>query len=394
MTTVIPKRKINVRLFSMIGILVIMWVLFRIQVGDFYFSGESMAKLVRDMASWTILAAGVTLVIVTGNIDLSIGSLLALVAATGALLMNPEYGPGLSPEISVAIAVATGVAAGFLQGVLVAYGRIPSFIVTLGGFFIFRGLTQKVSAFDPRIEPNIWVARLGYDYVAPSTGLLLAGGASALLILVMIISHRRRARLGLPTSSLLTNLVGTGLIVFVVFAFVFKVNEYRGIPLQVVVMAVVLLGTWFIASRTVLGKHLYAIGGNIEAARLSGIRTERSIVAAFTIMGLLAGVAGIVWMAQNQGSTKNAGQYYELYAIAAAVIGGTSLMGGRGAVGGTFLGGLVMATVIQGMDYSSLENWIQLVVRGAVLVIAVGVDIMAKNPPAWVSRIRSMVKRA
>jgi D-xylose transport system permease protein len=110
-------------------------------------------------------------------------------------------------------------------------------------------------------------------------------------------------------------------------------------------------------------------------------------------MGFLAGVAGIVWMAQNQGSTKNGGQYYELYAIAAAIIGGTSLMGGRGSIFGTFLGGLVMATVIQGMDYTSLENWLQLVVRGSVLVLAVGLDVIAQNPPPWIRRIRNDIWR-
>ena len=110
-------------------------------------------------------------------------------------------------------------------------------------------------------------------------------------------------------------------------------------------------------------------------------------------MGMLAGVAGVVWMAQNQGSTKNAGEFYELYAIAAAVIGGTSLMGGRGTIFGTFLGGLVMATVIQGMDYTSLDNWLQLVVRGSVLVLAVGIDIMTKNPPLWLQQFKYKLSR-
>jgi D-xylose transport system permease protein len=175
--------------------------------------------------------------------------------------------------------------------------------------------------------------------------------------------------------------------VLAILGFVAKVNEYRGIPYQTVVMAAVLLAAAFIAGKTKLGRHLYAIGGNAEAARLSGINPERAIVAVFTLMGLLGGIAGVVWMAQNQGSTKNAGTYYELYAIAAAVIGGTSLMGGRGSIGGTFLGGLVMATVIQGMDYTSLENWVQLVVRGMVLVIAVGIDMVAKDPPIWMRRL-------
>jgi len=166
-------------------------------------------------------------------------------------------------------------------------------------------------------------------------------------------------------------------------------NEYKGIPNQTLVMVAVLVILHVISKQTTFGRYLFAIGGNVEAARVSGIKVERKTVAVFALMGFLAAVAGIVWMAQNQGSTKNGGQYYELYAIAAAIIGGTSLLGGRGSIFGTFLGGLVMATVIQGMDYTNLENWLQLVVRGSVLVLAVGLDVIAKNPPPWVRRLRS-----
>src|SRR5512140_3814131 len=130
--------KLNLRVASMILILLLLWVVFRLQVGEFYFSGESIAKLSRDMASWTILAAGMTLVIVSGNIDLSVGSLLALVAATCALLINGEQGFGLSASVAVPLAILVGTLLGAFQGALVAYARIPSFIVTLGGLFIFR----------------------------------------------------------------------------------------------------------------------------------------------------------------------------------------------------------------------------------------------------------------
>ncbi len=385
-----PQRfRPDLRLLSMIAILVIMWIFFRLQVGEFYFSGESMAKLSRDMASWTILAAGMTLVIVSGNIDLSVGSLLALVAATCALLINPDYGPGLSATYAVPIAIAVGTFLGALQGVLTAYARIPSFIVTLGGLFMFRGITQKVSEFDPRVPDSSWVAELGFGYVPPSAGLVLACLACVVIALLVVSTRASRLRMGLPADSIL---VAWGKIVVAsvfVVGFVVKVNDYRGIPLQTVVMFAVLLALALVGGKTVLGRHLYAIGGNAEAARLSGVRIQRRTVEAFAIMGFMTGIAGVVWMAQNQGSTKNAGTFYELYAIAAAVIGGTSLMGGRGTILGTFLGGLVMATVIQGMDYTNLENWLQLVVRGGLLVVAVGLDIAANRRPAWLERFRS-----
>jgi D-xylose transport system permease protein len=383
--------KLNLRVASMILILVLMWIFFRLQVGEFYFSGESIAKLSRDMASWTILAAGMTLVIIAGYIDLSVGSLLALVAASAALMMSPEYGPGWSANIAIPIALAIGTILGALQGTLVAYFAIPSFIVTLGGMFVFRGITQKVSEFDPRIPSDNWVVSLGFDYVPPATGYALAAIMTLLIAVLLVAGRRNRKRMNLPA---LTIPALVGIIVLgaaFLTGLVYKMNEYKGIPNQTLVMIGVLVILYVISKQTTFGRYLFAIGGNVDAARVSGIKVERKTVAVFALMGFLAAVAGIVWMAQNQGSTKNGGQYYELYAIAAAIIGGTSLLGGRGSIFGTFLGGLVMATVIQGMDYTNLENWLQLVVRGSVLVLAVGLDVVAKNPPPWARRLHTRV---
>ncbi len=371
--------KVDIRMLSMVLILLGLWFLFRWMVGDFYFSGESIAKLSRDMATWTILATGMTLVIITGNIDLSVGSLMAMAAASGALMINSEYGLGLSAEIAVPAAVLIGTAAGFLQGVLTAYVRVPAFIVTLGGLFIFRGITQKLSAFDPVVQDSSWVVSLGFKYLAPAYGWILGLFICALIAFFELHKKKRKRKLGLPINNPLM-VLKISVSTVVILGFIYKVNQYKGIPLQTLVMFAVLVVFFIVTRYTRFGRHLYSIGGNSEAARLSGINIKRNVVAVFALMGLLAGVAGIIWMAQNQGSTKNAGQFYELYAIAACVIGGTSLMGGRGSILGTFVGALIMATVIQGMDYTNLENWLQLVVRGSVLVIAVGIDITSKNP--------------
>ena len=385
--------KLNLRLLSMVIILVVMWVFFRLQVGSFYFSGESFAKLSRDMVSWTILAAGATLVIVSGNIDLSVGSLLALCAATAAILINPDYGLGLSASIAVPIAILVGTLLGAFQGFLTAYFKIPSFIVTLGGFFVFRGMTQKVSAFDPRVPDKSWIVRIGFDYVPQNIGWIIGIAACIILAVVLLWTSAKKKKLNIETLPLWLTISKIVIFSLIILLFILKVNQYKGLPYQTLVMFVVLVALFIISKNTRFGRYLYAIGGNMQAARLSGIKVERKIVGVFALMGMLAGVAGIVWMAQNQGSTKNAGEFYELYAIAAAVIGGTSLMGGRGTIFGTFLGGLVMATVIQGMDYTSLDNWLQLVVRGSVLVLAVGIDIMTKNPPLWLQQFKYKLSR-
>ncbi len=385
--------KLNLRLLSMVIILVVMWVFFRLQVGSFYFSGESFAKLSRDMVSWTILAAGATLIIVSGNIDLSVGSLLALCAATAAILINPDYGLGLSASIAVPIAILVGTLLGAFQGFLTAYFKIPSFIVTLGGFFVFRGMTQKVSAFDPRVPDKSWIVRIGFDYVPQNIGWIIGIAACIIMAFVLLWTSAKKKKLNIETLPLWLTISKIVIFSLIILLFILKVNQYKGLPYQTLVMFVVLVALFIISKNTRFGRYLYAIGGNMQAARLSGIKVERKIVGVFALMGMLAGVAGIVWMAQNQGSTKNAGEFYELYAIAAAVIGGTSLMGGRGTIFGTFLGGLVMATVIQGMDYTSLDNWLQLVVRGSVLVLAVGIDIMTKNPPLWLQQFKYKLSR-
>lgn len=381
-------KKFDLRMLTMIFILMIMWIFFWLKTGDFYFSGESIAKLSRDMATWTILAAGMTLIIVSGNIDLSVGSLLALSASACALMMNPEYGPGLPASVAVPVTLVICAAIGMMQGCLTAYFRIPAFIVTLAGLFIYRGVTQKLSAFDPRVPDASWVLALGFKYIPLRAGWVIGIGSCFLLAFFIFRGRIRKKGLGLPLDNLAISLLKLGTLSALILGFVYKVNQYKGIPNQTLIMIGVFVLLYIIARHMKFGRHLYAIGGNVEAARLSGIKVEKSIVGIFIVMGLLCGIAGIIWMAQNQGSTKNAGQFYELYAIASCVIGGTSLMGGRGTIMGAFLGGLVMATVIQGMDYTNLENWIQLVVRGSVLVIAVGIDIATKSPAPWMRQFR------
>ncbi|MFC1736702.1 sugar ABC transporter permease [Candidatus Hydrogenedentota bacterium] len=380
--------KLDLRVLSMLFILAAMWLFFRWKVGAFYFGGASIAKLSLDMATWTILAAGMTLVIISGNIDLSVGSLMALVVGSCALMIDPEDGFGLSATIAVPAAIGLGCLLGAWQGLLVAFFRIPAFIVTLAGMFIFRGITQRVSAKDPRVPESSWVDVLGFGYVPPSVGWMIGATSCLVLTALILVARVRRKRLGLNVEHPFITVAKIAGPSVAILGFVYKVNQYKGIPAQTLVMVAALAALYVVSRHLRLGRHVFAIGGNAEAARLSGISVEWTTIAVFGIMGLMAGIAGVLWMAQNQGATQNAGQWYELYAIAACVIGGTSLMGGRGTVFGSLLGALVMATVIQGMYYTGLANWMQLVVRGAVLALAVGFDVATKDTPPWMKRVR------
>lgn len=388
-------KSLDMRIVSMMLILLAMWIFFRFQLGGYYFSGESIAKLSRDMATWTILSAGMTLVIVAGYIDLSVGSLLGLVVASCAFMIDRDTGLGWSATLAVPLAILLGLVAGLWQGMLVAHFRIPAFIVTLGGLFIFRAFTQRVSANDPAVPGGSWVNVLGFSFVPPAAGLVLAGLVCLALIVLVFYGEARKKRMGLQATLLPVLLLKIIVPCVLLIVFVVKVNQYNGIPSQTLIMGFVLAVLGFIARKTLLGRRVFAVGGNSEAARLSGISVERTTIIVFGLMGLLTGVAGVVWMAQNQGSTQKAGEWYELYAIASCVIGGTSLMGGRGSVFGSLLGALVMATVIQGMDYNNsiLENWMQLGVRGAILVLAVAIDIAGRDPAPWMRRLRSRLGR-
>ena len=384
---------LDLRIVSMALILAAMWIYFRIRVGDFYFSGDSVSNLSRDMATWTILAACMTLVIVAGHIDLSVGSLLAVVAASCAFMIDPELGLGWSADVAVPLALLIGSVLGLIQGCIVAAFRVPAFIVTLGGLFIFRGMTMKIGARDPRVPDESWVSAFGCGSLNRETGWGLGAVVVLLLVAFHTLGRRRRRALDLPVDAGWVTTVKVAVPSVLVLAFIGLVNQARGIPSQTLLMMLVIAVVYFIARHTRFGRRVYAVGGNPVAARLSGISIEKTTVWVFTLMGFLAGVAGVIWMAQNQGSTKNAGTWYKLYAIAACVIGGASLMGGRGTVFGAFLGALVMATVIQGMDYTDLENWLQSVVRGSVLIVAVAIDIATKNPPPWMLRLREQALR-
>ena len=375
----IKLRTSALRAYTMLGALIVIWLFLQWATIDQYhpyglfLGATNFSKLLQQTAVTGVLAVGMLMVIVSGNIDLSIGAVVGLAGGIAAM----TQGWGLAPCLLIAILV--GLAIGALQGSLVAYINIPSFIVTLGGLQAWRGVILKLTK-GATIPVELPLFRsLGRDVIPRQVGFALAVIAIVLIILTNMRRNRARQRHGLQAVSVASTVARILVPSLVIAGFIFLMNQAGGIPIPVIVLLVVALGGAFLTANTTFGRYLYAIGGNPDAARLSGINLKRYILAAFCLMGALAGVASILHTARVGSASPDAGTLMELDAIASCVIGGTSLMGGRGTVFGAVLGALILSSLDNGMSLLNVENWAQYVVKGGVLVAAVGVDMFGRR---------------
>jgi D-xylose transport system permease protein len=372
-------RTSALRAYTMLLALIVIWLFFQWATIDQYhryglFLGAvNFSKLLQQMAVTGVLAVGMLMVIVCGNIDLSVGAVVGLAGGIAAL----TQGWGLGPSLASAIVV--GLAIGALQGTLVAYFNIPAFIVTLGGLEAWRGVILKLTKGATIPVELPFFRSLGRDFIDPRIGIALAIVAVAGIIWSNIRRQRARQRHGLTPLSAGALAARIALPSIVVIGFIFLMNQAGGVPIPVIFLLAVALAGAFLTSNTTFGRYLYAIGGNPDAARLSGINLQRYVLAAFCVMGGLAGLASILHTARVGSASPDAGTLMELDAIASCVIGGTSLMGGRGTVFGAVLGALILASLDNGMSLLNVENWAQYVVKGGVLVAAVGFDMFGRR---------------
>jgi D-xylose transport system permease protein len=367
------------RAYTMMFALVAIWIFFQWATVDarnpygLFLSAVNFSKLMQQTAVTGVLAVGMLMVIVCGQIDLSVGSMVGLAGAIAAM----SQGRGLF--VALATAIVIGLVVGAFQGALVAYANIPAFIVTLGGLLAWPGLSfwRTQGATIPVEIP--FFRSLGTDMVAPAVGYVLAALAIAAIIWSNVQRNRSRRRHGLSPRSPLTTLISIIAPTIIILAFVRLMNSQGGVPIPFIIMfAVAIIGA-FLTMNTTFGRYLYAIGGNPEAARLSGINLRRHILAVFALMGVIVGVAAILHTARLSAATPDAGRLMELDAIAACVIGGTSLMGGRGTVFGAIVGALIMASLDNGMNLVGVQSYVQPIVKGAVLVTAVGLDMAGRR---------------
>src|SRR3989440_887318 len=372
----------SLRAYTMIIALVAIWLFFQWKtIGmspsypyGIFLSPGNFSNLIQQMAVTGVLAVGMLMVIVAGQIDLSVGSLVGLAGGVAAMMQDPA---GLAGALGAAIVV--GVIIGAVQGALIAYANIPAFIVTLGGLLAWRGVIlglSKGATIPVRIP---FFRELGVGKLPQGVGVVIAVVAIAAVVFLTVSRNRARKRHGLTMPSVGATAVRILVPSLLIALFIYWMNLGQGMPVPVLVLlAVAALGA-FLTQNTTFGRYLYAIGGNPDAARLSGINIRRYILAAYCVLGLLVGVASLLHTARVGSASPDAGTYMELDAIAACVIGGTSLMGGRGTVSGAVVGALIMASLDNGMSLLNVENYTQYIVKGAVLVAAVGFDMLGRR---------------
>lgn len=364
------------RAYTMLGALIVIWLFFHWRTDGTFLTSGNLSNLMLQTSVTGILAVGMLMLIVAGQIDLSVGSVLALAGGVAAISMT-KWGYGLVPSILLSIAV--GVAIGVIHGVLVAYGRIPAFIVTLGGLLAWRGAIKGVSRSETVPVADQTFKSFGQGLLTLETGWVLGIVAIAALVFLAFMRAKSQKDYGLGEADYKREMFKLVLPIIAIIAFVFALNSSGGVPVAVLVFVVVAVIGVFVTNSTTFGRYLYAIGGNADAARLSGIDTRRNILKVYMVLGALTGIAAIVFTARQGSATPDAGTLKELEAIAACVIGGASLVGGRGTVFGACLGALIMASLDNGMSLLNYSDFVQEIVKGSILVAAVGVDMAGRK---------------
>jgi len=407
----LAQTEIDLRLFGMLVAFALILLTFNILSGGKFFQPTNMVTLAVQATGVAIISTGMVLVIVSRNIDLSVGSLVGVIAMTYALLMT-DWMPnilGIGPDfpfrwaIALGFGVGLGALIGALQGFIIAYIGVPSFIVTLGGLLSIRGVVWYLSsgAAVSGLDGNFQLIGGGAQGSIGGTLTWILGLIGCLAIVALLINARRqRRRFGFPLrpvwAEILLGVVGCAAVVGVA-AFANAnlwprglADRYAaehnipvpagglqipaGIPLPIILLiGVTLVMTWM-ASRRKFGRYVYAYGGNPEAAELAGINTRWIILKTYVVMGVLCALAAAIASARLNGATLDVGQSYELYVIAAAVVGGTSFAGGIGTIPGAVLGAFVMQSLAYGLSFMGINSPGQNVVAGIVLILAVGLD--------------------
>ena len=377
-TSVSQLLKQNMMLIVLVAIVVLGTILTK----GILIKPMNISNLINQNAYIVILAVGMLLCILTGgNIDLAVGSTVALVGACAGTFIITW---GWNTYLSVILCLLLGIAIGFWQGFWIAYVRIPAFIVTLSGQLVFRGLTLmmlKGLTISPFPE-NYMRLTTGFIGTADTrkTIALVVGIIVAIVFIIMQIKNRmNRKKKGYELESLVATVVRSAIIVAVVLWLFYMLSKYRGIPTVMITLAIVLLVYSFITSKTVMGRHLSAIGGNEKAAKLSGVNTNMMLFLAYVNMSFLAAVAGIAFSARLNGASPQAGTGFELDAIGSCYIGGASAYGGVGTVGGALIGALIMGILNNAMSILGISQDAQQMVKGLVLLAAVAFDVISKQ---------------
>ncbi|VXC14792.1 D-xylose transporter subunit; membrane component of ABC superfamily [Pseudoclavibacter sp. 8L] len=380
------RMSVDVRQYGILGALAVIIILFQILTGGKLLLPANINNLIQQNAYVLILAVGMIIVIIAGHIDLSVGSVVAVVGAITAIAITQW---GLPWFAAVLIGLAAGAVIGIWQGFWIAYVGIPAFIVTLAGMLLFRGLTLVLlTGGTINALPDEFVA-IGKGSLPQSMGTMLGGHDVVTMLIALVVvaavigsqlrTRTRRKKLDLPVEPGAALIAKLAIVAIAVLAFAWLLSAHKGLPIILIILAVLIMLYTFILQRTVFGRNVYAMGGNLFAAKMSGVRTERVNFLIFVNMGVLAALAGIVTTARAGGAVASAGNTYELDAIAAAFIGGAAVTGGVGTVIGAVIGAMIMGVLNMGLSILSVDSAWQSVIKGLVLLLAVAIDVLGKR---------------
>ena len=361
--------------FSLVIALLVICGFFAVASPQFL-GARNLSLLMIELSITATLALGMLLVLLPGQIDLSVGSGVGLLGGIASVLIFEHH---WAAPAAMTVSLLAGLLIWFSMGNLIVRERIPSFIITLGGLLIFKGLFWLVihNSTIPIVQgggSNLYSVLTTY-YLPPTAGYLLAAVVVALLILSQFRGRKARAQYGFALENGETLFLRLFLTSQLVFLFVVVTNQFRGVPLPAVILGTIALIVHVLTRHTPFGRYLYAIGGNEEAAVISGVPVKKVVVGAFTVMGAIVAITGFMQTAYSGASTTTVGDLMELDAIAACVIGGVSLKGGRGTVMGVLFGALIMACLLNGMTLMAVSPEYKFIARGVVLSLAVWMDV-------------------
>lgn len=377
--------KNNIRQNGMVIALIAIMVLFQFLTQGILFRPMNVNNLVLQNAYVLILATGMLLCILTGNIDLSVGSVVAFVGAVSAVMMVDW---GVPVGITIPVALIIGIIIGAFHGYFIAYWNIPAFIVTLAGMLIWRGLTMVILKGQTKAPFHKSFQALAAGYLPGrevrignfnTIALIFGFAVSVVLILMVLNSRKNKKKYGFEVLPRWIEFIKIAFLVLAVNLLTFSLAHYHGIPIVLILLLFLISLYSFITQRTIFGRHIYALGGNEKAAKLSGVKTRRVMFLVYTNMGMLAALAGLVVAGRLNAATPKAGNMFELDAIASCFIGGASASGGVGTVVGAIVGGLVMGVLNNGMSIMGVSVDWQQAIKGLVLLGAVFFDVVTKS---------------
>ena len=393
----LKKFSHSLKNYTVLIALALIWVLFSILTDGIFIKPRNISNLFRQASIISFLATGMVLVIVLGNIDLSVGSVVGFLSAVTAFLqvkvfydLLPKVFPHLSrvdlgvisTVLTIIIVLILAALIGVFQGTLISYLKIPAFIVTLGGMQIFRGGVLGVTQGKTITPIEKSLVDIAQGYVSKGLGWIIAVIVVIAIFAAMLTGRKQKQNYGFEIPAFWKDILRTVILSGIVVVYVALMNMYRGIQIPVLILAGVALLISYLSTNTRFGRYAYAVGGNLEATRLSGINIRKTIFLVHVLMGVLSGVAGIILTGYVAAGTVNAGVNYELETIASCVIGGTSLMGGKGTIIGAMVGSLIMASITNGMSVMNMDIFWQYIVKGLVLIIAVYIDVVSNKQKA------------